>query len=182
MAIISRSDRQLLRNKSSFTLCFIHILFNSNKFHKFWMSFDFRRTHAKRGRIWVKTQADRPILGRPAWHPYTPSHDFDPGAMSGTQMYLSRGLDVGLIVWTERLAQGSKDPQLSAKPCPSQQSTPWSNHKRQDTTSVERRASMNQREAGRPPLGRPTWLCLRSGNASYTDSRSERTVMSPRGG
>ena len=97
-----------------------------NKFHKFWMSFDFRRTHAKRGRIWVKTQADRPIrpiLGRPAWHPYTPSHDFDPGAMSGTQMYLSRGLDVGLIVWTERLAQGSKDPQLSVKPCPSQQYT-----------------------------------------------------------
>ena len=140
-AIISHFDRQLLRNKMSFTLCSIHILFNSNNFHKFWMSFDFRRTHAKRGRIWVKTQADQPILGRPAWHPYTPSDDFDPGAMSGTQMYLSRGLDIGLIVWTERLAQVSKDPQLSAKPCPSQQSTPWSNHKRQDTTSVERRAS-----------------------------------------
>ena len=96
-AIISHSDRQLLGNKLSFALCSIHILFNSNKFHKFWMSFDFRRTHAKRGRIWVKTQADRPILGQPAWHPYTLSHDFDPGAMSGTQMYLSRGLDVGLM-------------------------------------------------------------------------------------
>ena len=140
-AIISCSDRQLLGNKSSFTLCSIHILFNSNMFHKFWMSSDFRRTHDKNGRNWARSQADRPLLGRPAWHPYTPSHDFDLGAMSGTQMYLSRGLDVSLIVWTERLAKGSKDPQLSAKPCPSQQSTPWSNHKRQDVTSVERRAS-----------------------------------------
>jgi len=42
MAIISRFDRQLLGNEMSFTLCSIHILFNSNKFHKFWMSFDFR--------------------------------------------------------------------------------------------------------------------------------------------
>ena len=65
-AIISRSDRQLLENKASFTLCSIHILFNSNKFHKFWISFDFRRTHAKRGRNWAKSQADRPLLGRPA--------------------------------------------------------------------------------------------------------------------
>ena len=48
-AIISHSDRQLLGNKLSFTLCSIHILFISNKFHNFWMSFDFRRTHAKKG-------------------------------------------------------------------------------------------------------------------------------------
>jgi hypothetical protein len=39
---------------------------------------------------------------------------------------LSRGLDVGLIKWAERLAHGSKDPQLSANSCPSQQSnTQW---------------------------------------------------------
>ena len=121
------------------------------------MSFDFRRTHAKRGRIWVKTQVDRPILGQPAWHPYTPSHDFDLGAMSGTQMYLSRGLDVGLIVWTERLAQGSKDPQLSAKPCPSQQSTSLEDHKGPLATSVQWRAEESQREASRPPLGLLAW-------------------------
>ena len=66
--IISHSDRQLLENKSSFTICSIHILCNSNKFHKFWMSFDFRRTQAKRGQNWAKSQADRPLLGQPAWH------------------------------------------------------------------------------------------------------------------
>ena len=43
----------------SFTLCFIHILFISNEFHKFWMSFDFRWTNTKIGRKRAKTQADR---------------------------------------------------------------------------------------------------------------------------
>ena len=118
-AIISCFDHQLLENKSSFTLCSICIIFSSNKFHKFWMSFDFRRTHAKKGQNWVESQADRPILGRPAWHPYTSSHDFDPGAMSCTQMPLSRGLNVGLFECTGRLAQGSKAPPFSAKTCPS---------------------------------------------------------------
>ena len=42
MAIISQFDRQLLRNKLIFTLCSFHILFNSNEFHKFWMTFDSR--------------------------------------------------------------------------------------------------------------------------------------------
>jgi len=37
-AIISRFDRQLLGNKLSFAPCSMHILFDSNKFHKFWMS------------------------------------------------------------------------------------------------------------------------------------------------
>ena len=49
--------------------------------------------------------------------------------------------------------------------------TPWSNHKCQVATSVERRASTRQREVGQPPLGRPAWPCLRSSYASYTDSR-----------
>ena len=147
----------------SFTLCSIHILFNSNKFHKFWMSFDFRRTHAKRGRIWVKTQADRPILGRLAWHPYTPSHDFDLGAMSCTQMPLSQGLNVGLIEWTGRLAQGSKDPQFSVKIRPSQQSTSLEDHKHPLTMSVQRRAEESQKEAGRPST------CKRCSYATVAD-------------
>ena len=67
-AIISHFDRQLLGNKMSFTLCSIHILLISNKFHKFWMSFDFRSRCTKNEQIWAKTQADRPLLGRPAWH------------------------------------------------------------------------------------------------------------------
>ena len=50
MPIISHFDRQLLGNKLSITLCSIHILFNSNEFHKFWMSFDFRNKCAKNGR------------------------------------------------------------------------------------------------------------------------------------
>ena len=140
-----------------FTLCSIHILFNSNEFHEFWMSFDFRRIHAKRGRIWAKTQDDRPILGRPAWHPHTHCHVFDPGAMSCTQVSLSRGLDVGLIEWTERLAQGSKAPPFSAKTCPSQQSTSLEDHKRPLATSVQQRAERSQREVAR---GRPAGLDL----------------------
>ena len=65
-AIISHSDHQLLANKLTFTLCAIHILFNSNKFHKFWMSYDFRSRCTKNGRNWARTQADQPLLGRPA--------------------------------------------------------------------------------------------------------------------
>ena len=45
--IISRCDRQLLGNKSSFAPCFMHILFNSNKFHKFWMSCAYRNPLSK---------------------------------------------------------------------------------------------------------------------------------------
>jgi hypothetical protein len=39
-------------------------------------------------------------------------------------------LDVGLIEWTERLAQGSKDPPFSAKACPCHQSNFLGDHKR----------------------------------------------------
>jgi len=59
-AIISYFDRQLLGNKMSFTLCSIHILFISNEFYKFWMSFDFRSRCTKNGQIWAKTQPNRP--------------------------------------------------------------------------------------------------------------------------
>ena len=78
-AINSHSSRQLLENNTSFTLCSIHILFISNKFHKFWMSFDFGWTSTKNGQIWAKTQAVQPPLGRPAWHLYTLWYVFDPG-------------------------------------------------------------------------------------------------------
>ena len=81
MAIISHFDRQLLGNKLSFTLRSIHILFNSNEFQKFWMSFDFRNKCAKTEGKWVKSQATQPTSGRPTWHPHTHGHVFDPGAM-----------------------------------------------------------------------------------------------------
>lgn len=67
MAIISRSDRQLLRNKNEllhYVPCIF--LFNSNMFHKFWMSCACRRSHPKIGRKWRKPR--RPGLdyaGRP---------------------------------------------------------------------------------------------------------------------
>ena len=67
-ALISHSSRQLLENNMSFTLCSTHILFISNLFHKFWMSFDFRNKCTKNGHKWAKTQAGRPLLGRPTWH------------------------------------------------------------------------------------------------------------------
>ena len=134
----------------------------------------------KKGRIWAKTQADRPILGRPAWHPYKPCHVFDPGAMSCTQVPLSQRLDVNLIEWTERLAQGSKDPPFSAKTCPCHRSTSLEDHKCPLATSVQRRAEESQREAGRPPLGRPAWTCLLSGNVSYTDSRRQSGTSTQR--
>ena len=110
-------------------------------------------------------------LGKNPGHVYIPCHVFDPGAMSCTQMSLGQGLDVGLIEWTERLAQGSEDPQFSAKTCPSQQSTSQEDHKHTLATSVQRKAEESQREAGRPPLGWPAWSCLRFSYASYTDSR-----------
>ena len=54
------SGSGLLGNNMSFTLCSIHILFISNEFHEFWMSFDFRSRCTKNEQIWAKTQADRP--------------------------------------------------------------------------------------------------------------------------
>ena len=55
-AIISRSDRQLLGNKLSFALCSMHILFDSNKFHKFWMSCVCRNPLSKDGRSQRKSR------------------------------------------------------------------------------------------------------------------------------
>ena len=66
MAINSHSCCQLFGNNMSFTLCSNHILFISNESHKFWMSFDFLNKCTKNGQKWAKTQAGRPLLGRPA--------------------------------------------------------------------------------------------------------------------
>ena len=56
-AINSNSSRQLFGNNMSFTLCSIHILFISNEFHKFWMSFDFKNRCTKNEQNWAETQA-----------------------------------------------------------------------------------------------------------------------------
>ena len=65
----------------SFTLCSIHMLFISNEFHKFWMSFDCRSRCTKNEQNWAETQADRPLLGRPAWDLQEHSPGFDPVAI-----------------------------------------------------------------------------------------------------
>ena len=46
-AIISHFGHQLLGNKLSFVPCSMHILFDSNKFHKFWMSCACRNSLSK---------------------------------------------------------------------------------------------------------------------------------------
>ena len=48
-SIISRSDSQLLGNKMSFCTMFHAYLFNSNKFHKFWMTCACRNSLSKDG-------------------------------------------------------------------------------------------------------------------------------------
>ena len=87
----------------SFTQCSIHILFISNEFHKFWMSFDFRNKCTKNGQKWAKTQAGQPLLGRPAWHLQEHSPGFKPLAMRHIHEALSQGLGHSLIGCTERL-------------------------------------------------------------------------------
>ena len=87
----------------SFTLCSIHILFISNEFHKFWMSFDCRSRCTKNEQKWAKTQAGRPLLGRPAWHFQEYGPGFDLVVMRHTHEALSRGLGSGSIGCAERL-------------------------------------------------------------------------------
>ena len=135
-------------------LCSIHILFISNEFHKFWMSSDCRSRCTKNKQKWVKSQAGRPPLGRPAWHLQEHGPSFDPVAMRHIHEALSRGLGLGSIGYTERLQHPSKDPKGS----PSSQvfREPISLETTQDhcRASAKSEAEMGQREAGRPPLGR----------------------------
>ena len=87
----------------SFTLCSIHILFNSNEFHKFWISFDCRSRCTKNEQNWAETQADRPLLRWPAWHLQKQCPGFDPVAMRHSHEALSQGLGLGSNGYTERL-------------------------------------------------------------------------------
>ena len=68
-------------SRASSMLIAIHILYISNEFHKFWMSFDFRSWCTKNGQNWAKTQADRPLLGWPAWDLQEHSPGFDTAAI-----------------------------------------------------------------------------------------------------
>ena len=113
------------------------------------------RSQASTCNIGATEGRGEPEGGRLAWHPHTHCHVFDPRARSCTQVSLSRGLDVSLIEWTERLAHGSKDPPLSAKACPCHQSNSLGDHKHPLAMTVQRRAKESQREADRPPLGWP---------------------------
>ena len=60
MAIISHFNSQLIGNKLSFTLCYMHILLISNAFHKFWMSCGCIIKYIKNEAKWTK------YPGRPA--------------------------------------------------------------------------------------------------------------------
>ena len=48
--------------------------------------------------------------GRPAWHLHIHGHIFDQGQYDMSTVPSNRGLDVGLIKWTERHWHGSKGP------------------------------------------------------------------------
>ena len=102
IAIISYFDRQLLGNNMSFTLCSIHILFNSNEFHEFWMSLDLRNRCTKIEQNWAKSQANQPLLGRPAWHFHRHGPGFEPVEIWHNQGAMSQGLGLGSIGNTER--------------------------------------------------------------------------------
>ena len=154
-AINSHSSRQLLGNNMSFTLCSIHILFISNEFHKFWMSFDFRNKCTKIEQNWAKTQADRPLLGRPAWYLHRHAPGFEPVAMCHIQDALSRGLGLGSTGNTKRPQHPSKDPQGSPSSQVFREPTSLETTQDQCRASAKSEAEMGQREAGRPPPGRP---------------------------
>ena len=134
----------------SFTLCSIHILFISNEFHKFWISFDFRGRCTKIEQNWAKSQAGRPLLGRAAWHLQDHGPGFDPVAMRHTHEALSRGLGSGSIGYTERHQLWSKDSQGSPKSEVIQQPTSLEDAQRQSEALAKLEAEMGQREAGRP--------------------------------
>jgi hypothetical protein len=98
----SHSSRQLLGNNMGSTLCSIHILFIFNESLKFWMSSDYRSRCTKNEQKWAKSQAGRPLLGRPAWNLQEHGPGFDPVAMRQTHEALSRRLGLGSIGCTER--------------------------------------------------------------------------------
>ena len=157
----------------SFTLCSIHVIFISNEFHEICMSSDCRSRCTKNEQKWVKTQAEQPLLGRPAWHLWIHSPGFDPVAMWHSHNALSRGLGLRLIRWTKRHRHESKNPQDSTRSSVNQWSISLDKIQAWRETSAQQRAEMGQREASRPPLGRPAYNCQCSGHATNTDPRRQ---------
>ena len=64
-----------------------------------------------------------------------------------------------MIEWTERLAQGSKDPQFSAKTCPSQRSNTLE-ESQASSNNVGGTEGQHEPERGRPASLRPAGLAL----------------------
>ena len=99
---------------------------------------------------WAETQADRPLLGQPAWHLQEHGLGFDPVAMKHTHEALSRGLGFSSIGYTERHQLWSKDSQGSPNSKVIQQPTSLEGARRQSEASAKPETEMGQREAGRP--------------------------------
>jgi len=128
----------------SFTLCSIHILFISNEFYKFWMSFDFRSRCTKNGQIWAKTQPNRP--GTPEDKvPVLIQWQYDTIIMPWVEDWVS--------VWSNG-SKGLHKEQWTHNSVPTwvydSDPPPWQDHKCAEGTSAQQRAEMGQRKAGRP--------------------------------
>ena len=149
----------------SFTLYFIHILFISNEFQKFWMSSDCSNRCTKNEHKWAKSQADRPLLGRPAWHLQKHGPGFDPVTMRHTHKALSPGL---ALVQLDTLKDFNIHPKIH-KTAQDQiyfgNPLPWRRHKS--------RAESRQNQRPRWARGRPAGLAHATTNRSQlpTDSR-----------
>jgi len=106
------------------------------------MSFDFRRIHAKRGQNWAKSQADRPLLGRPAWYFHSGNVTQLRGSKSGVRPWSN---------WKHRKASTSIQ-RLTRQPkiTKFQEPTSLENVQEQSKASAKSVAEMGQREAGRP--------------------------------
>ena len=128
-------------------------MFISNEFHKFWTSFDFRGRCTEIEQNGAKSQAGRPLLGRPAWYLQKHGPGFNPVAMRHTPKAQSQGLGSGSIGYTERLQHPSKDPQDRPRSNIFRKPTSLEKAQKQSRVSAKLEAEMGQREAGRPPLG-----------------------------
>ena len=161
-AIISHFGRQLLGNNMSFTPCSMHILLISNKCNKFWMSCGCRRLYTENHEKWAKTQAGRPGTSTKC----APSSVQERRYMFTKS--LNRGLQVGLMKWTERPSTWIKGPTCSTYPDLLGRSTTMDFMHPLINMSVKRRAEMCQLQAGRPRGGRPAYNFYRSSQATST--------------
>ena len=87
-------------------------------------------------------------------------------------MPLSHGLDVGLIKWIKRLAQGSKDPPFSANSCPGQQSS-TQGRSQACKCKVGAIKGRDEPEGGRPASPRPAGLGILPPGHRLLDSGSD---------